>query len=297
MFLNKELIHMKTNKRLLAAALAALMLTTSGTAMISSAEETVPVDNFVGDEIQPDDGDEEYEKYYPEKNGDLKKKPAIEGYSAPTEDWIYLNLRTYVDEMPDDYEGTIFDGGYTVFGQMKIDGKWKNVGRADDAGTYSAVGFEDYEVKPYTTYTVRAYFPHYRDYWRNKDGFKAYTKAVKIRTKPAQVKIKSTSRSKTAVRLNWKKVKCKGYKIQQYDPSNYKKWKTVATVRDQSITSARISKLKSGTKYKFRVIAYGRTLDKYPVLEHDEKNPVQPPYYTHTLWGRASKTVSVTTKK
>ena len=287
---------MKTNKRLLAAALAALMLTTSGTALISSAEETVPAGSFVGDKIRPDDDDGKYEKYYPEKNGDLKKKPAIEGYCSPTEDWIYLTLCTYVDEMPDDYEGTIFDGGYTVFGQMKIDGKWKNVGRADDAGTYSAVGFEDYEVKPYTTYTVRAYFPHYRDYWRNKDGFKAYTKAVKIRTKPAQVKIKSTSRSKTAVRLNWKKVKCEGYKIQQYDPDKSIKWQTVKTVRDPNATTVRISKLKSGTKYKFRIKAYGRTLDKYPVMENDS-DPVQPPYYTHTLWGRASKAVSVTTKK
>lgn len=284
---------MKTIKRILTAALAALMLTTSGTALISSAEETASVGNSVGDKIPADTP--ESEKYYPGKQGDRTKKPIVQGYYYHYAESIALNLLCEYDEKYKPKKGKWYleDEGYIAKGQMKINGKWKNV-VTTKVRTNSSIYFHD--LKPYTTYTVRACIPHYGDYWRNKKGFKAYSDAIKVRTAPAQVKITSTSRGKNAVRLNWKRVKCEGYKIQQYYPNKFQKWQTVKTIRDPKVTTFRIGKLKSGTKYKFRIKAYGKTFDKYPAMD-TESDPVQPWFYTHNLWGQASKTVTITTRK
>lgn len=282
---------MKKTTRFITSALAAVMLV-SGSTVTAFAEPALPAEfTAVSDYIPTED-----ERYYPGRFKSTEEQPHIGGYYAWSDGVLIDVLAKYSKDMPDgwdkdhDYHE---DQGYNCIFQAKIDGKWKNIGKDFMSKGSSAVLNG---LKPYTGYTIRVCIPHYGDNWNNKEGFKAYSETIKIRTEPAQVKIKSTSKSKTAVRINWKKVKCQGYKIQQYDASLYKKWKTVATVRDQNITTARISKLKSGTKYKFRVIAYGRTLDKYPVLENDS-DPVQPPYYTHLLWGRASKAVAVTTKK
>lgn len=75
-------------------------------------------------------------------------------------------------------------------------------------------------------------------------------------TKPQKVTLTTATKTNNAVRINWKKVTCSGYKIQQYD-SKTKKWKTIKLISADK-TTYRISKLKSNTSYKFRVQAFKR---------------------------------------
>jgi hypothetical protein len=98
-----------------------------------------------------------------------------------------------------------------------------------------------------------------------------YTAATKA-LRPA---IKKTKSSSNAVRLYWSKVKCTGYKIQQYDSSTGK-WKTVKIVSSKT-TNAAVSGLSSGTSYKFRIVPFTRTSGK-------------------TVTGKVSKAVKASTK-
>ena len=60
----------------------------------------------------------------------------------------------------------------------------------------------------------------------------------------------------SAVRLNWDKVSgASGYRIYKYD-SSAKKWVKVKTVKGGSTTTARITGLSAGSKYRFKVKAY-----------------------------------------
>ena len=94
-------------------------------------------------------------------------------------------------------------------------------------------------------------------------------------TKALRPSIKKTKSSSNAVRLYWSKVKCTGYKIQQYDSSTGK-WKTVKIVSSKT-TNAAVSGLSSGTSYKFRIVPFTRTSGK-------------------TVTGKVSKAVKASTK-
>ncbi len=85
-------------------------------------------------------------------------------------------------------------------------------------------------------------------------GWSAKSAAKSITVKPATPKMTTASKTKTAVRINWKAVSCDGYRIYMYDSST-KKYKYIKTV-SSSKTTYRISGLKSGTAYKFKVRAY-----------------------------------------
>lgn len=275
-------------------ALSAVMLTSSATAIFSYAEGSSVEMNAIGDEYFNSP------KYYPEKYGDLTKAPAFISY----EPYAYKknSLSLYVVTDHDDFFGDFSktghlgrpNSGYQTKIQMKVDGKWKTVG-----STY-VVSFRDpitiTDLKPYTTYTVRVCMPHYGDYDVNKSGKVAYSNAIKVRTNPEGTRITSASRTKNAVRINWKKVSCAGYKVKMYD-SKKKVWRTVKTVRDTNVTTARISGLKKNTKYKFYVQPYGRTIKQYPVQIMDEESIEYAFYYSHTLWGGISNEKTVRTKK
>lgn len=75
--------------------------------------------------------------------------------------------------------------------------------------------------------------------------------------KPAQVVVnKKYNSAKSAVRISWGKVaKASGYRVYIYDRTS-KTWKKFKTVRGRTTTNCRITGLKPGTKYKFRVRAY-----------------------------------------
>ena len=78
----------------------------------------------------------------------------------------------------------------------------------------------------------------------------AVVEAVTKTAKPSKV---TASQSTSTITLNWSKAEdVDGYRVYQYD-SKTKQYKKVKTLTD---TSCKISKLKAGTTYKFRIKAY-----------------------------------------
>ena len=149
------------------------------------------------------------------------------------------------------------------------------------------------DLSPYSKVTCRLVCPEYKvkDEQGNIVTKKLVSKSITFRTLPNPTTIVKTSRSKNAVRLYWVKQKyCAGYKIQKYNTKT-KKWETAKTIKDFKVTNARVSGLKPGTKYKFRIKTYGYVgSKKFPVKT---KNGA----FSNVIYGHVSKTVMVTTKK
>ena len=99
---------------------------------------------------------------------------------------------------------------------------------------------------------------------RYKLKVKAYTKsgsktvwskasAVKnVTTKAAAAKPAASAVTTSSAKLGWKKIKCSGIKIQQYASGS---WKTVKTLSNTAV-SVKLTGLKNGTTYKYRVVTY-----------------------------------------
>lgn len=107
-----------------------------------------------------------------------------------------------------------------------------------------------------TTYKFR--IRAYKNNWLGKKStFGKYSSTVSVTPKPAKVTgLKASSITTTTAKLTWTKVSgASGYYVQQYSS---KKWKTIKTTTSNSYS---LSKLKLGTTYKYRVIAY-RTVSK-----------------------------------
>ena len=112
----------------------------------------------------------------------------------------------------------------------------------------------DKKLKSGTTqkYKVRAY---------RKNGssvsYGSYSGVVTIGTKPSQVlSFKADAQGKSAVKLSWKRVSgASGYQIYVYDRSR-KKYVKAATVSKGSTVSKKLSSLKKGTAYQYKVRAY-----------------------------------------
>ena len=110
----------------------------------------------------------------------------------------------------------------------------------------------------------------------SSDTFTAKTETV---TLPSTPTIKSATKAKTSITLNWSKSSnAKGYRIYKYD-TDKKKWVSVKTLSGQSNCSYTVTGLIEGTTYKFKVKAYTRDSAGYAV------------------WGTSSSTYSVTTKQ
>ena len=71
-------------------------------------------------------------------------------------------------------------------------------------------------------------------------------------TKPAQVVFTSFSRTTNAIRLNWGKTTCMGYKIYQLKDN---KWYEIGSA-DKNTTTFRAENLTPGTSYSFMITAY-----------------------------------------
>ncbi len=103
-------------------------------------------------------------------------------------------------------------------------------------------------------------------------GVKTYTCTVCGATKTASVAKKTVKKltAKTtytcttnAVRINWNKLSgVTGYKIFRYDDAK-KKWVAVKAIYDPNVTNYKISGLKSGKVYKFRVKAFVKENGKF----------------------------------
>ncbi len=98
---------------------------------------------------------------------------------------------------------------------------------------------------------------------------------VTAATTPEAPEITSVSKSTDAVRLNWSKVKgASGYAVYKYESGE---WTKVATIKNSDKLTYRISGLRSGTTYGFKLKAYKESKGE-------------------TLWSDTTPMVSVTTK-
>ncbi len=160
--------------------------------------------------------------------------------------------------------------GYRIYRYDTSKKKWKKIATVKNTAT----SYRDTGLKAGTTYKykVKAYKKvNGKTYWGKASD------TLKTSTDPAQVTMKSASKSKTAVRINWKKVTgASGYQVQRYNSST-KKWVTVKTIKSGSTVSYKNTGLKKGTAYKYRVRAY-RTVNGTK------------------LYGKWSSTKKVTTK-
>lgn len=157
--------------------------------------------------------------------------------------------------------------GYRLYKYNSKTKKWEKV------KTTSKTSYTVKKLKAGTTYKFRV-----RAYTKNgkKTKWGKYYETLKVTTKPAKVKkLKAKSTTTKSVSLSWKKVTgATGYRVYKYD-SKTKKWVKIKSTKSTSYT---VKKLKSGTKYKFRVKAYKKLNGK-------------------TYWGSASETLTVKTAK
>lgn len=100
--------------------------------------------------------------------------------------------------------------------------------------------------------TIKCYDGSSAELYAKENGIKY----EHITSRPTVPEIGKSSSSLTAVRLNWSKAKnASGYRIYKYNSST-KKWDTYKTLSGSSNTEYRVTGLKSGTTYKFKVKAY-----------------------------------------
>lgn len=94
---------------------------------------------------------------------------------------------------------------------------------------------------------------------------------------PAKVKISGSSSSTSAIRVKWNKAKdASGYRIYIYDQST-DKWEKYKTLSGGSTTECRVTGLKAGSAYGFKVQAYAKKSG-------------------NTAWGEVSETYTAATK-
>ena len=150
--------------------------------------------------------------------------------------------------------------GYAIY-QYK-NGAWTWIKTISNSSTLqyevpklSASTTYSFKIKPYKRVNRRNISPGL------SSGFVATTRPVKAT-------VSSLSTSKKSVTVKWKKIAASGYQIQYSTASNMKNAKSVYT--DGKSQSKKVSSLKKGKKYYFRVRAYktykdasGKTRTRY----------------------------------
>ncbi|MCD7740671.1 MAG: fibronectin type III domain-containing protein [Ruminococcus sp.] len=141
--------------------------------------------------------------------------------------------------------------GYRIYRYNSKTKRWIEVKTINNGSTTT---YKQTGLKAGTTYKyrIKAYVNYCGiDFWST-----SFSSTIKTTTKPAQVTMKTASKTKTAVRINWKKVTgANGYQVQRYNSST-KKWVTVKTIKSGSTLTYKQTGLKKGTAYKYRVRAY-----------------------------------------
>ena len=143
--------------------------------------------------------------------------------------------------------------GYRVY--RKVGSNWVKV------KTLSRTSYTEKGLAPYSSYQykVKAY--------KKKLGKTFWGKASRVQTVttlPEAPKFKTFSATKDSIRVNWQCVKCDGYQL--YMSENGGAYTKVATVKGASVGTYKIKNLKSGTKYTFKLRAYGRRADTNGVI-------------------------------
>ena len=143
--------------------------------------------------------------------------------------------------------------GYRVY--RKVGSNWVKV------KTLSGTRYTEKGLAPYSSYRykVKAY--------KKKSGKTFWGKASRVQTVttlPEAPKFKAFSATKDSIRVNWQGVKCDGYQLyMSEDDGAYTK---VTTIKSPSVGTYKIKNLKSGTKYTFKLRAYGRRADTNGVI-------------------------------
>ncbi len=143
--------------------------------------------------------------------------------------------------------------GYRIY--RKVGSNWVKV------KTLSGTSYTEKGLAPYSSYQykVKAY--------KKKSGKTFWGKASRVQsvtTLPEAPKFKAFSSTKDSIRVNWQGVKCDGYQL--YMSENGGAYTKVATVKGASVGTYKIKNLKSGTKYTFKLRAYGRRADTNGVI-------------------------------
>lgn len=167
--------------------------------------------------------------------------------------------------------------GYRVY--RKVGSNWVKV------KTLSGTSFTEKGLAPYSSYQykVKAY--------KKKSGKTFWGKASRVQsvtTLPAAPTFKAFSATKDSIRVNWQGVKCDGYQL--YMSENGGAYTKVTTIKSPSNGTYKIKNLKSGTKYTFKLRAYGRRADTNGVItgtmikksKSTQSNVVNPEYGTVT---------------
>ena len=218
---------------------------------------------------------------------------AEEWYGVDENGAVYIKDEEDFDAINDDYLHDYEVEVYTI-----KDGKKEKINDYD-AQFESERSHWNKGLKPYTTYKFQLKISYLVGDFTDEEGNtkpvykEVWSDPIKIRTCPKKTGITYTKAARHTVRIRWKAVKCEGYKLQQYNAKK-KKWVSIRTL-PKSKTSAKIEGLKANSKYKFRVVPYGHVADKrYPREVNINKQGV---VYTTSLFGKASKIVTVKTKK
>ncbi len=143
--------------------------------------------------------------------------------------------------------------GYRVY--RKVGSNWVKV------KTLSRTSYTEKGLAPYSSYQykVKAY--------KKKLGKTFWGKASRVQTVttlPEAPKFKAFSSTKDSIRVNWQGVKCDGYQL--YMSENGGAYTKVATIKGASAGTYKVKNLKSGTKYTFKLRAYGRRADTKGVI-------------------------------
>ncbi|MBQ4529664.1 MAG: fibronectin type III domain-containing protein [Lachnospiraceae bacterium] len=146
--------------------------------------------------------------------------------------------------------------GYAIYRHDSKQNTWVNIAKVTDTSYVDSGLIADTEYQ----YKVSAYMSDKDEIYEGE-----HTNVLIMKTQKApeteksfiEKKIENFKISKnytTKVKLSWTKEKeAQGYEIYQYKS---KKWKRIATLKNASVKSTTIKKLKSGTSYKFRICAF-----------------------------------------
>lgn len=142
--------------------------------------------------------------------------------------------------------------GASRYDIYRYDSTRKKYVRIKKIGSGSTVKYKDTSLKAGKTYKykIRAYCEKYKTYGSYSDVLTTSTKPNKVTS------LKVSAKSKTSVKLSWKKVSgASGYQIYRYNASK-KKYEKIATIKKASTVKYTDSKLKSKKTYRYKVRAY-----------------------------------------